>query len=82
MGGHLLAVSGHLHLGLRVLVHCDGEVQPDVQDGEQEEEEEGRHQQQRLTQHCPAGSVQINNAAFAISVAHRIPDPKSKFLKA
>ena len=38
MSGDLLAVSGHLHLGLGVLVDSDGEVQPDVEDGEEEEE--------------------------------------------
>jgi hypothetical protein len=53
MRGHLLAVAGHLHFGLGVLVHGDGEVQADIEDREQKEEEEGCDQEQRFPQHRP-----------------------------
>ena len=49
----------HLHLGLRPLVLTDGEVQPDVDDGDQVEEEEGRDQEKWLRDH---GAVRVIEA--------------------
>ena len=52
----LFADAGDLHLGLGPLVLGDGEVQPDVDDGQHEEGEEGGDQKQRLVEHGEPGS--------------------------
>ena len=48
---NLLAVSCHFHLDLCPLVHTDAEVQPHVDDGDHEEEEESKNKYQRFVQH-------------------------------
>ena len=46
----------HLHPGLSSLIQGDGEVQPDVDDGQKVQEEEGGHQYERLYHH---GAVRV-----------------------
>ena len=51
MRNNLLANSGDLHFGLGAFVLCNRKVKPDINNGHQEEGEEGRDQQQRLEKH-------------------------------
>ena len=51
MRNNFLADSSNLKLGLGALVLGDGKVQSDVDNGQNEESEEGRDQQQWLVEH-------------------------------
>ena len=45
----------HLHLGLCCLVPGDGEIQPHVDDADEEQEEEGGDEKERLHDHGAMG---------------------------
>ena len=66
---NLLTVSSNLHLSLSSFIHCDGEIHPHVDDTQQEEQEEGKHQHKRLQKHLGVRELELElevlNMAFS-----------------
>ena len=56
-----LFLSVHLHLRLRPCINSNREVEPDIDDGKEEEEEEGRYEEERFSEHSAVwiGELQL-----------------------
>ena len=57
--GKKLFSSVHLHLRLRPRINSYGEVKPDIDNGKEEEEEEGRDEEERLGEHGAVGVAEL-----------------------
>ena len=71
----------HLQLGLRPLVLADGEVQPDVDDGDQVEEEEGGDQQEWLRHHGAVGIREAERSDVSTDTQLRLTTDSEDFKK-
>ena len=66
---NLLTVSSNLHLSPSSFIHCDGEIHPRVDDTQQEEQEEGKHQHKGVQKHLGVRELELElevlNMAFS-----------------
>merc|ERR1712192_269123 len=72
LGKKLFSISLHLHPRFCPSINSYGEVKPDIDNGKEEEEEEGGHKDQGLSEHGASGVGELQLEVLNVSLCQKL----------